>query len=674
MEFISLCGPVDDNRKSSVPSTIFCGFTDAFDSFREEEREQVSQPNNNRRSEERDRDDSSIALDECYDNSDESTVVSDSGASVLSIDYNGAEEVVKEGDKADLSDIDDQDDDSTVTSEVDPAQHELNDPEKVKEAEEQEQKAQDSAIQMKRTPSYRQVEKLESNDSSKLEEKLSNSGKVAQSMKLYGNPSAESKRKSMLKNLKNNIAKHGRYSVEVGATLRDLGRFHESCGQYDVSLTLFEEALDIFSTKYGDHDKSVVDMQICLARVQDRIGNDSMALKWYSKALFMIVDSADETDLDACNIRVAVSKIIQEKGFHKEAIKELKMALKGYRQTHGDEHVTVAETVDLIADYYTDSGNHGKANNVRGELVKLRVALHGNKSSEVADALKKWAMCHEDLDDLSNALKIMKQSYVMFHDVEGSDGINAEETLEQIGFLYSKMGRAEKAIKAHTSVALTRKNRYGEQSVELAASYLILGRAYLDDNNPERGLKALNRAMTCYGKANEANNDHIAELMETLHTIGELHLKTKDAKKAVKTFQKEKSVRTKYMEYDQLGIAATYASLGVAHSKCKQVDEAKEAFIEALQIYDRLDGRKTSFAETLYACGKAFQVGDDEDRAFLCFKEAAQIFMANGYNDDHLPMKETTMRLLELGLNDLTSLVPSLRCQLLDGESQKIEF
>ena len=84
-----------------MPSTIFCGFTDAFDSFREEEREQqVSQPST-RRAEERDPDDSSIALDECYDNSDDSTVVSNSGASVLSIDYDGAEEVVKEGDKAD---------------------------------------------------------------------------------------------------------------------------------------------------------------------------------------------------------------------------------------------------------------------------------------------------------------------------------------------------------------------------------------------------------------------------------------------------------------------------------------------------------------------------------------------------------------------------------------------
>ena len=66
----------------------------------------------------------------------------------------------------------------------------------------------------------------------------------------------------------------------------------------------------------------------------------------------------------------------------------------------------MADTVDHIADVYTEGGNHEKANSVRAELVKLRVALHGSKCMEVAGALEKWALSHEGMNDYNAALKV----------------------------------------------------------------------------------------------------------------------------------------------------------------------------------------------------------------------------------------------------------------------------
>jgi len=655
------------SSKTSVPSTIFCGFTNAFDSIREEEREEdllLSSPNVS----ERDTDASRVLAEYHTEDDDDSTVVSSSGVSVLSIDYNDADNVVDGREKVDLSGIGDDDDESTVAGydgeednnaiPIEPEKNTNND--------------------LKRNSSYAALDRKRSSGSAPSSDRhhgnLSNSNQIIESIKFKGHPKAAAKRKDLLKTLKQNISSHGRYSLKVADALKELAMFHETCAQSDISLTLYQESLDVYSSKLGDHDSNVTDLQMRLGRVNENLGNDNEALQWYARALHMIVDMSGNFDLTACDIRVSISKIIHSKDFHKEAVKELKKALKGYRDYHGDEHESVAETVDLIADFYTSSGNHGKANNVRSELVKLRVALHGTKSPEVAEALKKWASCHEAVGDLHGALRVMKQSYVMFHDVEGADGMSAEETLEKIGFLYSKMDRAEKAIKAHTSVALTRKKRYGEHSVELAASYLNLGRAYVDDNKPERALKALNRAMTCYGKANEANNDYICELMEALHSIGMLHLKTADHEKALKTFQKEKSVRQRYMEYDQLGLAGAAKCLGEAKCALSKFAESKDTLVEALQIYDRVDGRKTLFAETMYICGQAFEGLNDESRAFTCYKEAVQIFAANGYDEDHPPMKEVVLKLLSMGLHDITSLTPSLRCQMIDGESQTFEF
>lgn len=672
--FSSLCG-VEEVRQGSqkyedVPSMVFCGFTDPFDSFREQERDEENvTATNELRSPDRENENNFHIVGESYEEcDDDSSVVSSSGVSVLSINYDEADKIVEDGDKVDLSDLGEDDDESTIGGDhSESAEHNEVDGQVQDRPREEVIPQQPAAIERKQsTHSVPSVKRSYTNMSD---------GKnvLSHSVTMKGNPGAESKRKELLKNLKNKISMKGRYSLPVAESLKMLGEFHETWRQDEVSLTLYQQSLDIYSCKLGDHDNNVTDLHRRMAKASERLGFDNDALKYHSNALFMIVDQSGDFDLTACDIRVEISKIMFAKGFPREAVKDLKKALKGYRDFHGDEHESVAQTVDLIAEFYTESGNHDKANNVRGELVKLRVALHGTKSLEVAKSLDKWASTHDIIGDLTSALRIQKQAYVMFHDIEGPEGLNAEQSLEQIGFFYTKMGRSEKAIKAHTSVALSRKSRCGEYSVELAASYLILGKAYMDDSKTGRALKALNRAMMCYGKANESHNNYIFELMDTLHTIGELHFKTMEFDKALKAFEKERSVRQRYMAYDDAGMAFASKSVGATLCMLEQFAESKKILIDALRTFDKFDGRKLNFADTMFQCGEALE-HIDESRAFTCYKESCQIYMANGYDEQHPLMKKVITKLMHMGVEDIMSLMPALKCSLIDGESEKFEF
>lgn len=113
----------------------------------------------------------------------------------------------------------------------------------------------------------------------------------------------------------------------------------------------------------------------------------------------------------------------------------------------------------------------------------------------------------------------------------------------------------------------------------------------------------------------------------------------------------------------------------IAETLCKmqKFSESMKTFVEALQMIDRIDGRKLEFADALRSCGEALE-NYDENRAFTCFKESVQIFMANGYDEEHPSMKKAVLKLLAMGLEDITSLIPALRCSLIDGESEKFEF
>jgi tetratricopeptide (TPR) repeat protein len=696
--FSSICGTQNEalfantgkENKEMMPPTVFCGFSDPFEAFRVEERQDEEKSNltQSQRSPNSEGEARFKIMDESYvelEGDDDSSVVSNSGVSVLSINYDEADQIVEDGEKVDLSEIGDDDDDSTVGSNEDETAGDkgiVNSANGRTSVDIKEARSRSNSRARLKSGSLARPENVEERTSSSSSQYVNKtwtnvpqSGNNIQSNSIVvkDNPRAESKRKELLKDLKMNISSRGRYSIPVAKSLRTLGSFHEKFGQSDVSVTLYQESLEIYSCKLGDHDTNVTDLNQLLGKGFDRLGEETRALQHYANALNMISDLKGELDLQACDIRVEISKILYRRTFFKEAVKELKKALRGYRTAHGDEHPSVAETVDLMACFYTDSGNHEKANTVRGELVKLMVALHGTKSLEVASSLEKWAMTHEDVGDLSGALRIMKQSYVMFHDIQSAECISAERTLEKIGYLYSKMGRVEKAIKAHTSVALARKNRCGDHSVELAGSYLNLGKAYINDSNEGRALKALTRAMTCYGKANESKNEYICELMDTLHTIGILHTKTLDYEKALKAFQKEKSVRQRYITYDDEGMIDAIKAVGETLQKMKKYSESKTSFVEAIQMIDRVEGRKIDFADTMRKCGESLEQFD-ENRAFTCYKESVQIFMANGYDEEHPLMKTAVLKLLALGLEDITALVPALRCSLIDGESQKFEF
>ena len=331
--------------------------------------------------------------DDVEDTDDESSVVSSSGVSVLSIDYNNNDIVGLAKEKVDLSDIGD--DESTVAS-FDSRIQNIDESAEISAAK-QHLENPNSKASIPRNNS--------STSKSSIGRSRSNiSTKKIESKQVSGNPAAEEKRKDLLLMLRNNIATHGRYSIQVANMVYRLAEFHESVNQPEMSVTLYLEALNIYSSKLGDSDTTVTETQVRLGKLKEALSDYDSALDYYCKALSMITAMTGVYEENTSTVRLHVARIYQIKGFHKESVKELKKSLRAFRDLYGDEHTTVADTVDQIADVYSEGGNHDKANSVRGELVKLKVALHGSKCSEVAHSLTKWAGTFIAVGDNNGAL------------------------------------------------------------------------------------------------------------------------------------------------------------------------------------------------------------------------------------------------------------------------------
>ena len=580
--------------------------------------------------------------DRCED--DDSSVVSSSGVSVLSIDYENNEVAAEQVDFSDIGD-----DESTVVS-YDSRSHNVDEDAEV-----------DAIKKNLKTNAKESISREDSKESISRVDLMKN--KKLESSKISGNPAAEEQRKQLLVSLRNNISTHGRHSVQVAAMITRLAQFHEEINQLEMSLTLNMEALNIYSCRLGDSDEKVTDAQVRIGRLKEKLDDHDSALDYYCRALFMITAMTGLYEEKTAIVRLHVARMYQVKGFHKESVKELKKSLRAFRDTHGDEHVTVANTVDKIADAYTQGGSHDKANGVRGELVKLKVALFGSKCSEVAHALHKLASTFSSGGDPLGALKVMKQAYVMFHEVEGPEAMNTELVLEQIGFLYSQTDREEKAVKAHTSVAVMRKKRNGEDSIEVAISYLTLGKSFLNCSQYEKAFRSLNRALTIFGRANESDNAHVENLMDTLHHIGVVHRSMANPDMALKTFTRELSIRRKFIPDDRASIASTLAATGGAYFDLKKYDLAKQNYIQSLQLIEKVEGRRLHFAEVLLSCAKAIEKANDQT-ASIYFLEALQIYKANGCSENEEFMEDIMAQMPSSSQSQ--KIEPSLKCSLLD--------
>lgn len=589
------------------------------------------------------------SIDELDDNS----VVSDSG-SVLSIEY-GSKNIVDGKTEADLSKFDDEE--SVVEDKISDIDDETADGGNFTGIEEAElaKIVQDKSIESSKNGFKMPIILNVCKD------------KDVGSSAIIGDSITEGERKAYFKKLKSVIATHGRYSLKAADILVATAKFHANILQFEAAQNLYKEAIQIYSCKNGDNDSNVTKLQVDLGQVMDSLGEVSLAMDLFSRSFFMYEDMFGATHSSTCEVRSKIARVLHSRGFYKDAMRNLKASLRGYRLSYGDEHVTVAETVELIAKFYTDSGEHIKANSVIRELVKLRLALHGIKSLELANCLTMLSDSYCEVGDIVNALKTMKQAYALFHDLDGANSLSAEETLEKIGFLYTKVGKTGKAIKAHTSVALTRKSRCGDKSIEMASSYRILGKAYLDDSKFDKSIKALNRAISIYGNANHGSNSYLSELMETLHTIGLLHQKTKDYVKAVRAFEKENNVRLKYMEYDKIGLAKSTYACGSVNCAMKKFIVGKEYLLKALKLYDECEGRKIIFAEILNKYGQAMEALDFTEQAKASYKESMQILLFNNVTQSHELMLKVSKNCKDFFENKIEEFRPDTFCSVLDG-------
>ena len=439
-----------------------------------------------------------------------------------------------------------------------------------------------------------------------------------------------------------------RIAKELNDAARSFGPHHVKCAELTAELAKkyteqksFKKALElqktvvtIYSTKLGDHHSQTLNSKLRLGKCLEDAEEYDESISVFYEVMAMRRSLRGEKDPSASDALVQIANCLRKKGQYIQAIRELKRALKVYRESLGDSHPSVASTVDEIASLYVVLGDFDKSAAILEEVVKLKAATLGMQNKQVASSLVELATSYECSEDFDRAVKALKKAYKIYTDIDGFSCEEATSTLHRIALIYQASGDINKAAIAYLGVLRGKKHLLGDDHLEVAETYYRLGVCLRETNQLDKALKCMKEALPILvGKGKNIHDvDMIAEVM---HEMALLYKAKKQLNEAAKIFKQELTVRRKIGQPDYPCIAKTLNHLGVTEYEMKMHRRALKHLLEVLTIFQERQEQGIDFAEALYNIGLVFEAVRNKERAYEAFLEAARVFKANGYANDH---------------------------------------
>lgn len=447
--------------------------------------------------------------------------------------------------------------------------------------------------------------------------------------------------------LKEATESFGQYHVRCAHASSALAEMYTGKKAFKRALQSQWKAVSIFSAKLGDDHQDTLDAKIRLGKCQEDAEEYDAGISSFYEVMAMKRCLEGEKDPSTSDALILIANCLRKKGQYMQAIRELKRALKVYRESLGDSHPSVASTVDEIASLYVTLGDFEKSAAILEEVVKLKAATLGMQNKQVASSLVELATSYECSEDFDRAVKALKKAYKIYTDLDGFSCEEATSTLHRIALIYQASGDIHKAAIAYLGVLRGKKHLLGDDHLEVAETYYRLGVCLRETNQLDKALKCMKEALPILvGKGKNIHDvDMIAEVM---HEMALLYKAKRQLTEAAKIFKQELTVRRKIGQPDYPCIAKTLNHLGVTEYEMKMHRRALKHLLEVLTIFQERQEQGIDFAEALYNIGLVFEAVRNKERAYEAFLEAARVFKANGYSNDHPHMTKAVNKVKRL--------------------------
>jgi eukaryotic-like serine/threonine-protein kinase len=204
-----------------------------------------------------------------------------------------------------------------------------------------------------------------------------------------------------------------------------------------------------------------------------------------------------------------------EKGDYQTAVASLEAALRMRRRIYGAEHTNVANTLAELGRVYQDHGFNQRAEPLQREALAIRRKLLGDEHGETAVSFSDVASVLRLNGDLEGADTLLRRSLEVNRNVRGDAHAMTATTLHDVALVAATKGERSPAESMFRAVIDTHRKALGEHHPLVAVTLNSLSHVLRDERRYDEAATALEAALTIARPA--LGSDHQLVAIYTLN-------------------------------------------------------------------------------------------------------------------------------------------------------------
>lgn len=230
----------------------------------------------------------------------------------------------------------------------------------------------------------------------------------------------------------------GETDPRFGETCRYVAEAHVQALQFDEAEKLCLMALEIHRENGSASLEEAADRRL-MGLICDSKGDYEAALEHYVLAGMSM--SANDHESDAASIDCSIGDAYLSLARYDEAVFAFQKALTVFKTTKGETHPAVASVYVRLADLYNKIGKFKESKsyceNAHRIYGKPNPGIH---AEEIASGLIDVSAIYQSMNDLEQAVKLLKKALKIFGDAPGQQSTTAGIEA-QMGVMYYMMGK-----------------------------------------------------------------------------------------------------------------------------------------------------------------------------------------------------------------------------------------
>jgi len=373
----------------------------------------------------------------------------------------------------------------------------------------------------------------------------------------------------------------GEEDTLVAAAYTTLGIAYDNIGEYSLALENFNKALAIQLAVLGAEHSEVAATYHSLGIVYENLGSYREALRNHERALAIWQNAYGSQHPYVAAAYGSIGIAYRNLGRYELALENHERALRIQIETLGPKDPEVASTYNNLGIVYLDLGFYDEALLSHDRALTIQLSTLGLDNPEVAGGYGNIAEVYRALGSYGLALENHNKSIEIFLKVVGSDHPYLAGAYNNVAITYGELGEYQKALESYGKALAILLKVLGPDHPAVALTYNNIGNFYDQLGDYELALENLQKGLGIFLAT--LGSDHLY-VASSYDNIGNVYYDLDSYSEALVNYEKAMVIRTAVLHLEHPDIGVSYYNMGGAYHEQGDFTEALANYNKALDI------------------------------------------------------------------------------------------